>query len=119
MIPDHVAAFIRSSVRSIWALEAILLMRSASDRAWTAEALTFALRGALPLTENILAEFTAAHIAVRGPDGVFRYAPDAKIAALIDELARIHAEFPLAVAKAVARAPNDKIQSFIDAFRLK
>jgi hypothetical protein len=37
---------------------------------------------------------------------------------VVAELAKLHSEYPLAVIKEIVRAPNDKIQSFVDAFRL-
>lgn len=118
MIPEHIIAFIRSAIRSIWGLEALLLMRAAPDRSWTAEGLTAALRGAVPLAEAILEGFVAAHITVREEDGSYRYAPDARTKALVDELVQIQAATPLAVAKAILLG-NDKVQTFVDAFKFK
>lgn len=119
MIPEKVGAFIKTTVRSIWGLEALLLLRAASQQEWSPESLSAALRGAVPLMQGILDGFARAHIVRRKDDGTYHYAPSAETAALIDELASLHAEFPVAVAKAIVLAPNDKVQTFVDAFKLK
>lgn len=119
MIPEDVSAFIRANVRSIWSLETLLLLRSSPDQSWSPEGLSAALRGAVPLMQGILDSFVRVGIAQRRDEGRYYYAPSSDQAAVIDRLARVNAEFPLAVAKAVVLAPNDKVQTFVDAFKIK
>jgi hypothetical protein len=96
-----------------------MLMRADPDYNWSAEELSAVLRGAVPLAREILESFARAHILQRQPDGAYRHAPDPQTAAIINELAKLNASFPLAVAKEILLAPNDKIQIFVDAFKLK
>ena len=119
VIPEDVSTFIRASVRSIWGLEALLLLRSAPDQTWSPEGLSAALRGAVPLMHGILDGFVKAGIAQRREEGGYYYAPNSDRASVIDKLAKLNAEFPLAVAKAIVLAPNDKVQTFVDAFKIK
>lgn len=119
MIPEHVDAFIKTTVRSIWGLEALLLLRGAPEQNWSPEGLSATLRGAVPLVQGILDGFARAHIVRRLDDNTYIYAPPAETAALIDALAKVNSEFPMAVAKAILLAPNDKVQTFVDAFKFK
>jgi hypothetical protein len=119
VIPDHIREFIGSTVKSIWSLEALLLLRVSGDKIWTAAALSIELRGAVQLAQDILDGFLRAGILTRDDAG-YRYAPaDRRVEGLIDELAKLNVAYPLAVAKEVIRAPNDKIRTFVDAFRIK
>ncbi len=119
MIPEHIREFIKKTVRSIWGLEALLLLRATQDRNWTATELSVELRGAVPLAQDILDTFLRAHI-LAADDGRYRYAPaDREVDATVSQLAKLNAEIPLAIAKEIIRAPNDKIQTFVDAFKLK
>lgn len=119
MIPDHIAAFLRATIKSVWALDLLVLMKNAPDRGWTVSSLNDRLRASTSLVEEILAAFTRQGL-VTEADGSYRYAPaSAEIEALASELGRLYGERPLAVIKEIVSAPNEKIHSFVDAFRLK
>lgn len=77
------------------------------------------MRGAVPLAQGILTQFAQARIVVRAPGGAFSYAPAPGTAAIIDELAKLNGRLPLAVAKEIVLAGNDKVQTFVDAFKFK
>lgn len=117
--PD-LLAFIRGSIRSVWALELLLLMRNRRDRSWTADGLVQELRASTPLVTDVLGAFEAAGLVTRDEEGRYAYAPaSAALDHYCDVLDRTYRERPVSVVNAIVTAPNDKLQNFADAFRLK
>ena len=110
---------IRRSVRSVWALELLLLMRRQRERSWTADELVSELRASQTLVADNLAVLEATGL-VLGEDGLFRYAPASPV---LDALcARLDEEYrlrPVAVINVIASSPNDRLHKLANAFRLK
>jgi hypothetical protein len=115
--PD-LPAFIRSSIRSVWALEVLLLLKRQPDRAWTPEDLVRELRASTTVVADALAAFSVAGL-VRAEEGAYAYGPASPVLGrLCEALDRTYRERPVAVINAIA-SPRDRMQSFADAFRLK
>jgi hypothetical protein len=116
----EVTEFLRSSVKSVWALEALLFLRRRAERAWTVDALVVELRSSQMVVAELLSCFvTIGLVRAEGEDG-YRYAPASSVLdRAVEQVERAYAERPIAVTKAILSAPNDKIQSFADAFRLR
>jgi DNA-binding IclR family transcriptional regulator len=120
MIPEHLRAFLRATIKSVWALDLLVLMRDAPGQRWTVARLNDRLRASTSLVEEILTSFIRQGLVAQEADGSYRYAPaDAETEALASELARLYAQRPVAVIKEIMSAPNEKLHSFVDAFRLK
>jgi DNA-binding IclR family transcriptional regulator len=120
MIPEHLRTFLRATIKSVWALDLLVLIKGAPGRSWTVASLNDRLRASTSLVEEILGSFIRQGLVAEEPGGTYRYAPaDAQTDALASELARLYAERPLAVIKEIMSAPNEKLHSFVDAFRLK
>jgi hypothetical protein len=61
---------------------------------------------------------------IEDPPGRYRYAVRTELDAIVNELLAIYAERPVAVIREIAlsgteKVQNERIQSFVDAFRLK
>ena len=67
------AAFVREHVRSVWAVELLLLLKRAPDRAWPPEALTAELRA---LAEQLMVREAAPSIVAAPGQDLPRYAAD-------------------------------------------
>ena len=120
MIPEHLTAFLRANIKSVWALDLLVLIKTSPHRSFTVNALNDRLRASPSLVEEILATFIRQGIVTAEPDGGYRYAPaGSEVDAAVSELTRLYAERPMAVIKEILSAPNEKIHSFVDAFRLK
>ncbi len=120
MIPERVRAFLRATIKSVWALDLLVLMKNAPDRAWTVGALNDRLRASTTLVEEILKGFTREGLVTANADDTYAYTPaSAEMDAVAGELVRLYAERPVAIIKEILSAPNEKIHSFVDAFRLK
>jgi hypothetical protein len=120
VFPPEVKQFIASCVRSVWALELLLLLRRDDRRAWSVEDLTTELRSSTFVVADVLATFRQAGLVAQDPDGKFRYAPAAShLDRAVEQIASAYAIKPLAVSKEILASGNDKIRTFADAFRLK
>lgn len=120
MIPDAVLELIRSSIKSTWALELLLFIRRHAARLWTIDELTVELRSSPSLVASILASLKKANLVREEPGGLYRYAPSTpELDDLVRQLDEINAERPLALIREVISAPNDKLISFVDAFKLR
>jgi hypothetical protein len=120
VIPDQLLQFVRRHIKSVWTLDLLVLMQREARRAWTLEALARELRGNQSLVQNALSALAGAGLLQQEGGGAYRYAPaSTELEAIAAELARHYAERPVALIKEIASAPNEKIQSFADAFRIK
>jgi hypothetical protein len=116
---EEIFAFVRTSVRSVWALELLLLLRRDPQRAWRSDELVRELRSSPAIVQEELTALRTARL-VGEADGCFRYQPLAPaLDALVNGLQTAYAARPMAVVKAIMAAPNDKLRIFSDAFRLK
>lgn len=110
--------FVRRHIRSVWAVELLILMRRDPARSWTAAELVSELRASMGLVADNLQSFLASGLAVAEGDG-FRYAPATPaLAAFCDQLELAYRERPVAVINMIAR-PADPLQSLADAFKFK
>jgi hypothetical protein len=110
--------FVRRHVRSVWAVELLLLLRRDPGRCWTPAELVGELRASMGLVADNLQSFLASGL-VAADDDCFRYAPATQaLAEFCDELETAYRERPVAVINMIAR-PADPLQSLADAFKFK
>ena len=118
-ISPDLLAFMRHNLTSVWALELLLLLRSAPDRDWTVAALVAELRASEPLVTGVLEHLGRTGLVAANADGSVRYAPAGRaVGALCDQLERAYRQRPVAVIGAIS-APADKLQALADAFRIR
>ena len=119
-IPPEVRDFILTKVRSVWALEVLLLLRRESSRAWTLNELTKELRSShAAVTEAMLQFQIAGLIADQGSAGFRYHATGAKDDAIVAQLGEIYSTTPMTLIKEIVTAPRSGIERFADAFKLK
>lgn len=118
-VDQDLLGFIRENVRSVWALELLLLLRRSPERAWGVEELLGELRASTGIVGDNLARFERAGLVLRAQDGRYRFAPAAPaLASLCDELDHAYRERSVAVINAIV-TPPDRLQALADAFRIK
>jgi hypothetical protein len=115
--PDLVS-FTGQHVRSVWALELLLLLRRDPGRSWSPTDLVRELRASTGLVADNLQRFvTSGLVAPEG--GGFRYAPASPVLdRLCLELEAAYRERPVAIINLIAKPP-DPLQSLADAFKFK
>jgi hypothetical protein len=110
--------FVRQHVRSVWALELLLLMRADPERCWTPAELVRELRASATLVNDNLQRFLASGLVAPEAD-CFRYAPaNPTLEMLCAEIAAAYRDRPVAVINMIAK-PSDPLQSLADAFKFK
>ena len=120
-LPPDVRRFILTSVPSVPYLEAVLLLRAESERAWDAAQLARRLyiperRGAELATQ--LRENGIAAAATAGEGGI-RYAPAAELATVLDAVAHAYATDLVTVSSLIHSGKDRRAQQFADAFRFR
>lgn len=117
--PTDLKEFIGKYIHSVAQLEILLMLRSESDKCWTAEEITRRLYLQLEMTSQLLLEVVQSGLAIRTGSG-FIYQPvnDADRIA-IDHLAQIYHERRVAVIAEIFSKPKDSLRAFSDAFRLR
>ncbi|MGH6983220.1 MAG: hypothetical protein ACRED7_03425 [Stellaceae bacterium] len=120
MLSQKLERFLRTSIRSVWELELLLLLRKESSRTWSAAELIRQLCASGLVINDALAELRRADIVAAEETGRFRYRPaSAELAAVVDELAEAYANVPASIMDVIWSTPRSNIEIFADAFRLR
>ena len=119
MAEDDLLSFVTVSIRSVWALELLLLLKREPAKVWAVESLIRELRSSPVVIADALASMVGAGLVMDEGGIGYRYgAASATLDQLVCELERVYAAKPTTVIKAIA-SPTDKLRAFSDAFRLK
>jgi hypothetical protein len=109
--------FVKSSIRSTWALELLLLVRKEPSRVFRQDELVRDLRSTTALIARCMKELQSAKLLSCEANGC-RYAPASpELDQMCERLERAYAERPVAVINAIIQSPADRRQDFADAFR--
>jgi hypothetical protein len=118
-VDQDLFGFIREQLRSVWALELLLLMRRKADRSWSPQELVEELRASPALVTDNLAAFERGGLVVADEQGRYAFSPAAPLlASLCDQLDAAYRERPVTVINAIV-SPPDKLQALADAFRIR
>ncbi len=113
-------SFIRSTFRSVWAIELLCHLRARRDQARPSEAIVAALRASHAVVQRGLADLTAAGLVVTEETGDVRYAPASPdLDALAEAAEALYARSPGAVRRMIVAGSNPGITAFADAFKLR
>jgi len=113
----ELAAFAREHIRSVWAVELLLLLRRDAERCWAPDELVRELRASTTLVRDNLAKFQTSGLAMEDDAGCWRYAPaNPAINDLAGRLEAAYRERPVAIINLIS-APPDPIQGLADAFK--
>ena len=118
MSEDEVLAFVQRSIKSVWALELLMLLRRDRKRVWSPADLVLELRSSEAAVAEALAGLRSAGFVAEA--AALRYEPaSAELDGIAGAIEELYATRPLAVAKAIMSAPSDKLRLFADSFKLK
>src|SRR3954454_14422826 len=111
---DEVANFIRSSFRSVWTLELLLLLKR-DARSWPRDAIVAALRASELIVAQGLDALTGAGLVIADEAGNAAYRPASPAAAsLVDGAEALYARSPDAVRRLIVGAFADPLTAFAD-----
>ncbi|MGD9616750.1 MAG: hypothetical protein AB7H90_16340 [Alphaproteobacteria bacterium] len=117
IVEETVLSFVRSSIRSAWMLELLLLLRRDPQRQWTTDALVDEVRGSIALvTESLKTLREIGLVALTDAEAYFYRPETPELNDLAAALVELYRQKPTTVLKTIFTSPSDKIQSFSDAF---
>ncbi|NJO34382.1 MAG: hypothetical protein HC869_15890 [Rhodospirillales bacterium] len=120
MLSEQLRRFIQTNVRTIWALEVLLLLCRNQGRLWSPDELNRELRGSVGLVRDVLSGFQHAGLVKRDAEDRFQWAPStAELRQLSQDLVSIYSTRPFSVIKAITEAQTERIQTLADAFKIK
>ena len=116
----EIAEFIRSTFRSVWTLELVLLMAGQDQQAWTRGDLVAALRARDLIVPRSVAELTAAGQIVNDEEERACFRPaSARLRELFEATATLYARSPDKVRRLIFAAGAGGLTAFADAFRIR
>jgi len=117
---QDLADFLRSTFRSVWSLETLLLIARDPTRCWSAPELVLALRASEVVVTRALDELTVAALIVPEKDDCVRYAPASDA---LHQLARaaeaFYARSPSSVRRLIIGSRQSNLTAFADAFKFR
>jgi hypothetical protein len=117
---DEVEEFIRTSFRSVWALELLFMLRKHRDRSLSHREMVDGLRASDFVISQSLENLSMVGLVSREEDGSARYSPVREDAdRLVEQTEQFYAKGPNAVRRVIAWAANPGLTAFADAFRLR
>ena len=117
---EDVLAFVSATVKSIWALELLLLLYRERNRAWHTEDLVRELRASTVVVREALTSLAGTGLIATDDAGLSCYRPASEqIDSFVAAAQALYLAKPLTVINAIAAAPNEKLRIFAEAFRLK
>jgi hypothetical protein len=117
---QEVASFIRSTFRSVWALELLCFLRKHQDRGWAQSALVTAMRSSELVVAQSVQSLLAAGLVVIEGEGAVRYQPASDTLDRMAETAEaLYAQRPDAVRRMIVSAASSPVNQFADAFKLR
>ncbi|HEY4112796.1 MAG TPA: hypothetical protein VGM17_01935 [Rhizomicrobium sp.] len=115
-----ILAFVGATVKSVWALELLLLMRHERCRAWHVPQLVRELRASTLVVAEALKGLQSTGLVATDETGEWCYRPASEqLDAFVEGAESLYAAKPVAVINAIATAPSEKLRIFAEAFRLK
>lgn len=120
-LDDDLATFIRGSLRSVWSLELLLLLRRQAPKTLSYPELVRELRASDAVVEVCAQQLeTAGLVSREAGAAACRYAPATELLnSLCERLERAQKERPVAVMDAILFGSNERLRNFADAFRFK
>ena len=117
---EELADFIRSSFRSVWSLELLLLIKR-EPRSWTLAEIVAALRASELVVTKCIESLTAAGLVAPESDQEIRFLPaSADLRKLVEETEALYAKQPDAVRRLIiASSSGFSLADFANAFRWK
>ena len=113
----EVKTFVLDNVRSVWALELLLLLKRGRERVWTARELTRRFPTTVSLVDSVLEQFRLFGLVRRDAKGS-RYEPAADfLDELCGKLEVAYRERPAAVRSLIGKQP-DYVRSLAASFRM-
>lgn len=116
---DEIVTFVQGAISSLCALELLLLLRGHRQRTFLVEEVVRELRSSELAVMQALDRLKQSGLIEDSGDGAYRYQQSsAQPDAICERLQSLYAHKPLKIINAILSAPDEKLRSFAEAFRL-
>lgn len=116
---QELSSFIRSTFRSVWALELLCFLKKNRDRSWAHPDLVMALRGSELVVSQSVESLLAAGLVVVEEEQLVRYQPTSEtVDRLTGAAEALYASRPDAVRRIIVTPSSSGLSGFADAFKL-
>jgi hypothetical protein len=120
LLSRRLRQFISGSLRSVWTVELLLLLRREPERVWSPDELVRELRGSGMLVAENLKLLCAGGVAQEVEPKRFSYCPASRLLReLCDELEQEYRQRPVTVVNAIIDSATSNVQGLADAFRFR
>lgn len=118
-VDDEIIAFVQGAIRSVCALELLLLLRGRRGQPFIKGELVRELRSSELAVAQALDHLTQSGLIEDAGEGSYRYQQSsAQLDAICERLQSLYAQKPVRIVNAILGAPDEKLRTFADAFRL-
>ncbi len=118
-LSEDVRRFIQDYIQTVGSLDTLLLLQRDSTRAWSLDEIARELRTSPLGVAGFIREFMTNGL-VEEEESQYKYHPiNSKLEAAVHTLSRDYSIRPVAIVNAIYSTPDDKIQTFADAFKFK
>lgn len=115
---DDIVAFVQGAISSVCALELLLLLRREPQRSLTLDRVVRELRSSELAITQALDHLTASGLIEKTEEG-YRYQQSSmQLDTVCDRLGSLYARKPVKIINAILKAPDEKLRTFANAFRL-
>lgn len=120
LVEKNVSEFLRSTFRSIWSLELLLLLADDATRCWSGPELVAALRASELVVNQAIDNLNAAGLLVPESSACVHYGPvSADLHKLVLAAGTLYMHSPHVVRRIIVRAQSGSIAAFADAFKFR
>lgn len=112
--------FVRTSIRSVWALEVLVLLARERERSWPVEEMVHESRSSLAAVNQALILLESTGLVAKTGERAYQYKPVSPTLDAIGELVqKIYSTKPTTVIASIFETPDDKLRAFARAFKFK
>ena len=116
---DDAAAFARTAIGSVSALELLILLRHDRQHLYRVAELVRELRSSELAVSQALDHLIQFGLVAGAPDSGYHYQHvSAQLDAFCERVEAVYARKPVSLIRALLDAPDDKLRQFADAFRI-
>ena len=117
-VPDAVRHLLARHLPTVDHVAVLVLMATTPDQTHDARGVAAKTRVSDPVADAVLADLATAHLVQRDGAG-FRFRPDARDRATVEQLAALYNSRPVTLMRVIYDRPTSTARSFADAFRIR
>jgi hypothetical protein len=117
---EKLIKFIQTHIKSVWAVEQMLVLAREPDRKWEIGDLVLETRSSSTAVREALRNLLALGLIAQTQDGSYQFAPQTdELHEMAQGILEAYVERPRVVIQAIFAAPKDNLTLFADAFKFR